>query len=89
MVRHYADKELDISLYADPVFYNQRLVSGRVELFWYEDSSKKTVWMPIMVDKRNGEYATVTTFGERRVPTDFCGLVRGYTYRKPAFNKRS
>lgn len=65
LVRHYADKELDISLYTDPVFYNQRLVSGRVELFWYEDSGKKTVWMPIMVDKRNGGYATVTKLLEK------------------------
>ena len=46
---------------ADPVFYNSRLVSGQVELSYYGDHGlDQRIEMGIMVDKRSGEYVTVT-----------------------------
>ncbi|MDE5933579.1 MAG: hypothetical protein K2H40_14015 [Lachnospiraceae bacterium] len=56
--RHYPDRELDVHIVADPTFYNQRLVSGRVELYGYMQYDRTV--MPIMVDKQSGEYVTVT-----------------------------
>lgn len=49
----YPDKELDVHMVAKPVFYNQRLVSGRMELYGYDEYDR--VLVPIMADKQNGK----------------------------------
>lgn len=61
--RHYPDRELDVHMVTDPTFYNQRLVSGQVELYGYEGYDRTI--MPIMVDKQSGEYVTVTGLIEK------------------------
>lgn len=53
--RHYPSSEPDIHMVTDPVFYGRRLVSGQIELY-----GSKGILIPIMVDKQNGEYVTVT-----------------------------
>lgn len=56
--QHYSDPEqqMDVLMYAAPVFYNRRLVSGQVQL----SCGGRNIQMPIMVDKQSGEYVTVT-----------------------------
>lgn len=48
---------------AKPVFYNQRLVSGRVELYGYDEYDR--ILVPIMVDKQNGKIVSVTELLEK------------------------
>lgn len=71
--RHYPDRGLDVHMVTDPTFYNQKLVSGQVELYGYESYDR--IFMPIMVDKQSGEYVTVTALLEKedfmRIFTDW------------------
>lgn len=54
--RHNLSSEPDIYMVTEnPVFYGGRLVCGQVELH-----GNKRILIPIMVDKLNGEYVTVT-----------------------------
>ena len=72
--RYYPGRELDVHMIADPVFYNQRLVSGQVELYGHEGYDR--IIMPIMVDKQNGEYVTVTGLIEKE---DFRQVFAGWS----------
>lgn len=60
--RHYPSPEPDIHMVSRPVFYGSRLVSGQVGLYGF---GSKNILIPIMVDKQNGEYVTVTGLLEK------------------------
>lgn len=60
--QHYPSPEADIHMVSRPVFYGRRLVSGQVGLYGF---GSKNILIPIMVDKQNGEYVTVTGLLEK------------------------
>lgn len=57
---------LRVCMSSSPVFYNRRLVSGILEVSFYdEEETFIDVWIPVMVDRQKGEYVMVTKLIEK------------------------
>jgi len=64
--QYYPLMDLDFHMVTDPTFYGPRLVSGQVELSGDAgDHYDFRTYMPIMVDKQEGTYVTVTGLLEK------------------------
>lgn len=59
--QYYPLMELNFHMVTHPAFYGARIVSGQVELYGHaEEDYDFRAYMPIMVDKQEGTYVTVT-----------------------------
>lgn len=62
----YPGMEVEFSMETDPVFQNQKLVTGRVEVYGaVKGSYDFRTEMPILLDRQSGEYVTVTGLLEK------------------------
>lgn len=66
LVEAYPSGGLDVSMLASPVFYNAVLVSGRIEIYFYDEEDEFIrIQIPVMVDKQSGSYVMVTKLAEQ------------------------
>ena len=64
--QYYPLMELNFHMVTHPAFYGARIVSGQVELYGHaEEDYDFRAYMPIMVDKQEGTYVTVTSLLEK------------------------
>lgn len=62
----YPGMEVEFNMETDPVFQNQKLVTGRVEVYGaVKGSYDFRTEMPILLDRQGGEYVTVTGLLEK------------------------
>ena len=63
---YYPSMKLNFHMITSPTFYGSRLVSGQVEVWGHaNDQYDVETYMPIMVDKQEGTYVTVTGLLEK------------------------
>lgn len=62
----YPDMEMELVMETDPVFQNQKLLAGRVEVYGdVKGGCDFRTEMPILLDRQSGEYVTVTGLLEK------------------------
>ncbi len=62
----YPSGGLDANMVVSPVFYNEKLVSGLIEIYFNdEEDNFIRLLIPVMVDKQNGEYVAITELIEK------------------------
>ena len=66
----YPGMEMELGMETIPVFQNQKLVAGRVEVYGdVKGSYDFRTEMPILLDRQSGAYVTVTDFWRKK---SFC-----------------
>lgn len=65
LTENYPSGGLDIHMLPSPVYYNTKLVSGRVEIYYDEEDTFVRIQIPVMADKQSGAYVMITDLIEK------------------------